>query len=348
LGNPYPSAIRLDEFVTLNTNIDGALYFWRHINGLNSIPSPFYQYYTYNYEPSDYLTATNLGSTPPGFNRNIAAGQGFFALMLHTTTSTTETVTFNNDMRIDGSGDPYDNSEFFRTGNENDETIPDRNRIWLDFVDSNNSAISILIGYADGATDGYDRLYDGIKLKGLDRLFYSILDEDKLAIQGKENSFDEEDTIPLGYIIPSEGSFTIAINSLDGLFEINNQNIYLEDTETNIIHDLRQSPYTFNSESGTFDSRFILRFTDDTLGLEELDASRDVTIRSFNSTIRTISTNKTIKSFELFDIAGKLIYQNHEVNAMTHDYDGSNLSNGTYIVNIKLNNGQIANKKVIL
>ncbi len=83
LGNPYPSAISLADFTAANPAIDGTLYFWRHLTPTNSaIDDPFFEDYVYNYSASDYLTANSSGSTPPGFNGFIAAGQGFFTLML--------------------------------------------------------------------------------------------------------------------------------------------------------------------------------------------------------------------------------------------------------------------------
>src|SRR5690606_41988181 len=58
-------------------------------------------------------------------------------------------------------------------------------------------------------------------------------------IQGKALPFLDTDLVPLGLVIPNAGNYTIAINSLDGLFESTNQDIFLEDTYTGIIHDLR-------------------------------------------------------------------------------------------------------------
>ena len=99
VGNPYLSAIDALDFLTLNPNIDGFVNIWTHGTlPSNIIPDPFYNNYAYNYTPADYLTFNAVGpSTGPGsgtFNGKIAAGQGFFISMLHTSLATTENLIF--------------------------------------------------------------------------------------------------------------------------------------------------------------------------------------------------------------------------------------------------------------
>lgn len=52
VGNPYPSAINVDEFLDLNTNIEGAVRIWTHGTlPSTSINNPFYGSYQANYTP---------------------------------------------------------------------------------------------------------------------------------------------------------------------------------------------------------------------------------------------------------------------------------------------------------
>jgi hypothetical protein len=95
LGNPYPSAISADAFLGANTNLAGFIKLWTH----GTLPSaaiadPFYEDFMINYTVNDYITYNALGGTQFGFDGSIAAGQGFFALMNHTSASTSENVTF--------------------------------------------------------------------------------------------------------------------------------------------------------------------------------------------------------------------------------------------------------------
>ncbi|WP_179020904.1 GEVED domain-containing protein [Winogradskyella forsetii] len=350
IGNPYPSAISLAAFTAANPDIDGTLYFWRH----NSAPStsasnPFYDGYQYNYSANDYLSANNLGSTPFGFSDYIAAGQGFFVQLLHTAPQTTGIV-FNNAMR-----GLYDNSGFYRSAGSTTDDVAESNekhRIWLDLIDENNTALSVLIGYATSATDAIDRLYDGHLLNDTNYQFYSIVEDpikdNKLAINGLALPFEDTDIIPLGFKAPAQGQFTIGINNLDGVFGTTDQAIYLEDTMLNSIHDLRANPYIFTSAQGTFDERFRLRFSTQTLSIKDQEALANLTITNRNSTIDAIAPSETIKTFELFDITGRVIHKNLKVDSANYSYQTHHLSRGTYVVTVKLTNGATKSKKLII
>ena len=339
LGNPYPSAISLNDFVLANPAIDGTLYFWQHLTPATSaIDNPFYNGYIYNYSDSEYLAANSLGSTPPGFNDYIAAGQGFFALMLDSA-PTSSNVTFSNTMRGN-----FANDGFYRSAT----TAEDKHRIWLDLVSEDNTALSTLIGFTNGATDGIDRLYDGFIINQAGNQFYSLVSDEKLTIQGKGLPFVETETIPLGYKTNNSGTFTISINQLDGLFANTSQNIYLEDTELNIIHDLRANQYVFTTQDGVFNDRFILRFTTQSLSIKDQEIVSDLEIKSFNKTVIAKSGLSTIKSFELFDVTGRVIHKNLNVNNTDYSFPTTNLSIGTYFVKVSLETGAIATKKVII
>ncbi|RED43291.1 putative secreted protein (Por secretion system target) [Winogradskyella eximia] len=350
MGNPYPSAISLTAFTSANPYIDGTLYFWRHTAAPStSVDDPFYEGFQYNYSENDYLSANSLGSTPPGFNGYIASGQGFFVQLLHSSPRPSGIV-FNNGMR-----GVYANDEFYRGTNENTvtETVAEeKHRIWLDLIDSNDKALSVLVGYASGATDEIDRLFDGYLLNDTNYQFYSILNdtekENKLTINGKALPFDDADIIPLGYQAPAQGQFTIALNTVDGLFAYSDQNIYLEDTELNIIHDLKANPYIFTTDLGVFKERFLLRFTSETLSIADQEIMTNVDIRALSQTIEATSTQSFIKTFELFDITGRLIHKKLNVENINYSYPTNNLSSGTYVVTVSLANGGTLSKKVMV
>lgn len=341
LGNPYPSAISLSDFIAANPAIDGTLYFWRHIDpAATAIDDPFYEGYQYNYNPNDYLSANSLGSTPSGFNGYIASGQGFFALMLDSA-PTPNVVNFNNTMR-----GLYANNVFYR--NSSPTGLENKHRIWLDLVNEDNTALPILIGFADGATNGIDRLYDGISINQSENQFYSLASDKKLSIQGKPLPFDNSETIPLGYKTAISGSFKITINKLDGLFEGASQDIFIEDTKLNIIHNLKDSPYSFTTDEGTYNNRFIVRFTPQALSINDQDIIADLNIKSINKTINVRSTLSLIKTFELFDLTGRTIHKNVNIDDNTYNYQDNNLSAGAYIVQVTLINGSVVSKKIVI
>jgi hypothetical protein len=348
IGNPYPSAIDYVEFIKTvnNPHIDGTIYFWTHANTpIQGNGSPFYSDFLYNYG-SDYISYNGSGANPPNSSfGNIAAGQGFFVEMLHAGTSTSENVTFNNTMR----SVTLDNSEFFRT-NESSQPASgvEKHRIWLDLIDSDQLATSILVGYIEGATNSNDRIFDGHVNVGSDKSFYSLIEEDRMSIQGRSLPFDENDAVSLGFFIPEAGNYTMAINTIDGLFEDTDQAIYLEDTYTGFIHDLRIAPFSFNSDEGTFDDRFILRYTNESLGVDEFNDSGLEIVSPNNAYIKVTSGNSSISAVTLYDLLGRALIDKREINNSEFIMQTSSYSDGVYIVKAILVDGKQKIQKVIL
>jgi len=349
IGNPYPSAIDYAEFIKPinNPHIDGTIYFWTHANTPSrGNGSPFYSDFLYNYG-SDYISYNGSGANPVGSSfGNIAAGQAFFVEMLHATPSTSENITFNNTMR----NETIDNSEFFRT-NESSQPASDieKHRIWLDLIDSNELATSILVGYIEGATNSKDRIFDGHVNAGSDKSFYSLIEEDRMSIQGRSLPFNENDTVLLGLYIAEAGNYTIAINTLDGLFDSLQQDIYLEDMYNGIIHDLRIAPYSFNTEEGTFDDRFILRYTNGALSTEEFEMNTGIQISAPNNNyIKATSITEPIKGITVYDVLGRVLYNNVSVNALEIIISDVSNSDGVLFVRATLTNGLQKTQKVVL
>ena len=260
VGNPYASAIDAKAFMTYNTNIEGVIRIWTHGNlPAPAVVNPFYASFLYNYTASDFILYNLTGpSTQSGYNGYIPSGQGFFVAMLDGPADATQKVYFNNSMR----SKTFDNSQFFRTNGlpqENNHT--NKGRIWLDLVGQNETVSRTLVGYVEGATIEKDRLYDAYLKFGGNQDFYSLINEDALNIQGRPIPFDRRDQVPLGLKVNSNNTYKIAIASVDGLFLNSNRPIYLEDRLLHIIHNLKENPYTFNTEAGRFDNRFVLRYT---------------------------------------------------------------------------------------
>ena len=155
--------------------------------------------------------------------------------------------------------------------------------------------------------------------------------------------FDINDTVPIGVNIASNGTYNIALANLDGLFE--NQDIYLEDTTLNIIHDLKQSPYSFTSSVGTFDTRFILRYTNSALTTQSYTATKALAFIKDNKL--EIQASSSIKLIELFDISGKLI-KTYSPATMKNNFESDfSFANGSYVVKVKLEDDSIFIDKLL-
>ncbi|MCF1192543.1 GEVED domain-containing protein [Mangrovimonas sp. AS39] len=356
LGNPYPSAISADKFLANNsTHLEPFIYLWTHgINPSTATDDPFYGDYASNYDSADYLTYNATGGTQFGFEGFIAAGQGFFTLMTDNG-STSEIANFDNSMRYEYdsvSYETYDNSQFYKTNSNSTASITfdEKHRIWLSLSSPGLPTSNILVGYVSNAINGYDPIYDapaqGVKIEFE---LYSLVEDKSLAIQGKSLPFDELDTIPLGLKLPQNGNYTISINHVDGLFEDATQNIYLEDTYTGIISDLRMAPFSFNNDEGIYNDRFILRYTNETLSLPESMLENTISIKAPNgSYILVNSSQGPIEEIHILDLTGKRLIQENALSSSQVKLESLNLSTGSYLVSVTLKNGFKKTQKVIL
>ncbi|GAA0749084.1 T9SS sorting signal type C domain-containing protein [Gaetbulibacter jejuensis] len=344
LGNPYPSALDAQAFLTHpnNTIIEGAVHIWTHGSILGTYTDSFYEDYVLNYNISDYVTYNFSGTNTyqdESFSGQIASGQGFFVLALND--SETGSVTFNNSMRQLSAS--YDNSQFYRIPssdnvNHNSQSSLEKHRIWLNLVSPSQLSSSILVGYIEGATNQKDRLYDAYNKESNALNLYSKIDDKGMIIQGRALPFDQNDQVHLGTVLTEPGIHTIAISNVDGLFTNEDQNIYLEDTYTNTIHDLKISPYIFSvSQPTTFDDRFILRYTNETLDIDKDDVRGQLSISAPNSDyIKVKSETNTIDSVIIYDLLGRNLFEQNNINQLEFIIRDSNLSDATYIVKATL------------
>ncbi|MBC7525449.1 MAG: choice-of-anchor D domain-containing protein, partial [Flavobacterium sp.] len=347
IGNPYPSSIKALDFLNANTNIEGAIRLWTHGSSPStSNPNPFYSSFYSNYSANDYITYNGTGtvSGPIGFLGNIAAGQGFFILM-NDGPKTTELVTFNNTMR----SKTYSNSQFYKASQvPQDLNADEKNRIWLDLVDSNNQSSRTLVGYVSGATTSKDRMFDAYTRVGTANSIFTIVDNVNVIIQGRPVPFDDNDQVAIG-ISTTTGSYSIAIATVDGLFENQNQNIYLEDKQLNIIHDLRLSPYSFTSTTGIIKDRFVLRYNLDTLTTSTYNGiQNNVLVATNNNLISIKSTIDKIKTVIIYNILGREISVKKEVDQNEMTISNITNKNQALLVKIVLENGKVVSKKIFL
>ena len=205
----------------------------------------------------------------------------------------------------------------------------------------------LLVGYIEGATNDYEGAFDGETFDGNKYLdFYSVNNDRKLVIQGRSLPFSEKETVQLGYRSALAGDFTISIDQADG--SMNTQVIYLEDKTTGKIHDLTTLNYTFTTEKGTFDDRFVLRYTNKTLGTGDFENIENALLVSVkNKTIKVTSAKENIKEVSIYDISGKQLYNKNKIG--TSELQISNLKSGSQILLVKviLENDFMTTRKII-
>ena len=345
VGNPYPSAINAIDFLTLNTNIAGFVNIWTHGTlPSTAIADPFYNNYAYNYTPSDYITYNSLGaSSGPGvFNGRINAGQGFFVSMLHTSAATTENLTFNNTLRSNS----YNNNAFYRTTNSHkDSEDLEKHRIWFDLIAPSGNNVRSLLGYVENATNGSDRLFDAFSSEKLSFNIFSLIDNERMLIQGRKLPFDNKDKVAIGITVPQDGLYKIALSSVDGLFLDANQNIYLEDKLLNITYDLRTSPYSFMAKKGNITDRFVMKFTKE--AEENVIKTTNQVVVYDNNVLTIQSVQAKIKNIEIYDTLGKLIVSKNSIHNTNFEVTNLARTNNLIIVKIILDDNSEEIRKII-
>ena len=352
VGNPYPSAINALAFLGANGNIEGAVRLWTHGSLANTLnDDPFYGNYLYNYKSTDYIVHNGSAtlSGPTGFNGDIASGQAFFVLMDDGPADNTQTVTFTNtSMR----GTSFLNDQFYRPGTNGDSAVKEnegdanKSRVWLDLINTTGDVSRTVVAYVDGATLAKDRMYDAYGKRENNQNFYSLIGDEVMCIQGRPLPFDSSDKVPLGMYIDVAGNYKIGIFAVDGLFE-NEETVYLEDKLLGTIHNLKLAPYDFTAEAGTSDTRFVLRFTDGSLGNLDFSTVNGVVVATKEGIV-SVKSHESIAEILIYDITGREIFSQDAVNANELKINQITAKQQTLIVKVKLQNGQIVTRKTLL
>lgn len=336
IGNPYASPISASSFLD-NLNNDGlgmtTLYFWTHTLAANTT--------TGNYAQSNYATHNGTGgvaadaggATPDGI---IQVGQGFIVNV-----AIPGNAEFNNTMRLATS-----NGQFFKTnGQLNQPLTVERHRMWLGLTSPGNDFNQILVGYVQGATNGFDASYDAKLFEQTNSVLYSPINNLKYVIQGRSLPFVTSDVVPLGLLAQTAGQYTIAMDNFDGLFL--GQDIYLRDNLLNVTHDIKGSSYTFVSDAGQFDSRFEIVYAAPLAVETPLFDDNSVIVYSNEYGININAGQTIIDSVKVFDVRGRLLYSKSKIDATSINLENVASEKQVLIVQITSIDNITISKKII-
>src|SRR5690606_11169157 len=319
IGNPYPSNIDADIIMDVNNGIS-TFYFWVNTELIDD-----------EYVGNNYATFTGLGGTSadegPTPSGIIAVGQGFIV------ETSDASVNFDNSMRTS------DATDFFKVDDV------EKHRFWLNLYNENGNDLNqILIGYMEGATTAADHQIDG-KMFGYDgTAIYNLIDETAYSIQGLALPFEITDVIPLGFKATEAGNYTIELGNFDGLFG-EGQEIFIKDNANDTVHNLSESDYTFSTEAGEFNTRFEIIFEDKgVMGVDDANAG-SLTVYTNEGEVFAQSHKAEIQSVQVYDLQGRLIHNNRNVNALNYSF--SPVAKGVLVIKVKTVDGKITSKKLI-
>lgn len=331
IGNPYPSYLKLSDFLSAN----GALF----------EPSR-YGIYGYDGDASDGWEIWNQAYSDANPDASITPGQGF----LFATIAGGGTVSFTPSMRTIGNTDDFIPGEAFSNREVNSIVqlklqLNTSNELYhTNFYITDNASLGLDIGY-DAAIFGNNAPVFSI---------YSHLVEDNngldMAIQSIAfRDLANEVIIPLGVNVTQGQQATISIADIDFPSDIE---VYLEDNADNTFTLLTNSNYTFTANSNLSGTgRFFLRLTRNSLSSNSID--------EFNSSLNIYTTKTPSTLFikgqlpddtevNIIDLQGRLVLKYRLDGAKTsNQIDLSNVNTGVYIVKLT-NRNYVKSQKVVI
>lgn len=377
-GNPYPSSLDADAFITDNISsletftspsIDGTLYFWEHYASNNTHILRDYQggyaarNLTGGLAPSsagvDFIS--QAGTPSRGIpNQFIPVGQGFF---VNGKIGSGGTITFKNSQRAFHKENEALNSNVMYkimpvkanswNNNNNDPVINNTHKkIRLGFNSHNDYHRQVLLGFMDEkATSEMDYGYDGLNIDDFPNDMYLLNGENQLVIVG-EGFFDASASYPIGVKTDAEGTVKFMIDVLEN-FGLE-QPIFIYDNDTDMYHDIRNETFEINLPEGENNTRFSLRFTDKTLSIDDKiinDNAIKITHLQ-NGNILVINNHlldTTVKKATLFNIIGQSIstWEIKNQDQKNIQLPIKKTSSGVYIAKIQTTKGDFSKKIII-
>lgn len=333
LGNPYPGAIKFEDFYNDNKNaIYGTVYLWS-----SNTPYPG----SGEYQQADYASFNLTGGvgvagastqSPNGIlpNGYIASAQGFMVRP-----KLAGTVTFKNTQRTK---DIPSNNQFYKNGVG---TTSEKDRYWLRITDEVGRYNELLIGYVQGSTSGFDEAYDG-PLNSLSTLkFFTMLEGQKMVIQSK-GKFDIEDKVGIYYEASvSTQRYTISLSKKEGVFQ--STIILLHDKLLGTYYDLTQGDYVFSPEA--FEDRFEIVYNQTKVASMQEESIIKVYTSGRNLVVKS---NEVIEAVQIYDLQGKRVLAKTITGDSTELTQNLPFESGIYIVQVQTNNNHTQTTKILL
>lgn len=343
VGNPYPTNLSLQELYLLNGGdatatseggtIDPTFHLWDNVNNPDDVQEGSAyggaSYAIFNAKGTGTFTPAN-SSIKTFDGAVVSIGQGF---MVKAIKADNKILMFNNTVRKPEKG------IFFKSAVSN----IDLGKYWLRLTNASSGFSTIAVTYSQGASNALESFDSKVANRGGD-MFYSYVDDNKLAIQGRAYDFSASDVVPLGMAHSQEGNYTISVWKKEGIFD-GEQKIYLRDKNLGTVTDISEGSYSFQSTAGEFTNRFeIVYEPQTTLGTTGSTKGDIIVYRNGNDFVIK-SSRVNIQEVELYEVTGKLT-RGLNGNAKELRFPTSKLVNGVYILKVRLENGSVVTRKV--
>lgn len=292
LGNPYPSALSINAWLTANAlNLSTeAVYIWDDDGSQGADYDEFDDYATINRlgwvnNGSRDMDGNGKFTDPPA---GIASGQGFFI-----EARTIGNVTFSNSMRLTG-----ENDKFYKSQVDNDP------KIWLTITGADGKEHQTLIGFKQDATFQKDKQYDAPILNAQGILSVgTILENTPMAIQGLPPLGENmEYRIPLHLYTKEGGAFEWSTHTNDGFYDID---VFLKTPYQIAEYSLSGNALPVSLEKGLNEGYYLVLRKGNVLNtMAPANDKLRVTVLPEEILIERSSANGASGSIQLIDIKG--------------------------------------------
>ena len=361
-GNPYPSAIDLQAFLTVATNpsasnCTGIAYFWEQDKTINSHYIADYRggYGSYSpgvdvYSPAVFYSYTGSGGdvgavTSPGINykrKYSPIGQGF---MIEGKVGAAGNVQMKNSFRVFVKEGVSNNSQFEKRANVKTTAVTPQIR--FNTLLDNAGVSQMTLAFLPESTDGVDDAMDAASPNDGPANNYFVINGNEYVIDVVP--FDINKKFPIGFRNYAQANYKITVNEMLNIPEV--ANVYLHDKTTNLFYDIKNSFYDLTLPAGTYNTQYEITFINGTLGVNNAD-NQDFVVRQDNTNKQLVIANPLkleLASCSVYDVVGRSIFtKNHLGTETSYTFQTADLSNGIYIVKLITNDKREMGKKIII
>ncbi|MDT0554353.1 hypothetical protein RM519_13935, partial [Urechidicola sp. P050] len=193
------------------------------------------------------------------------------------------------------------------------EAVSVKQRIRLGFESPDGFHRQVLVAFLEGATDGYDQMYDAWSLDELKNDAFFYVEEERFIIQAF-GEFRKDREIPLYVRIDEANDGGLQKFMIDGLENISDDvEIYIKDNYNDgETYDIRNmSSFEIALEAGEYTDRFSLVFQSRLSRLDEIERIDDGVLIFMDNDNDKINIHKTaeldFKKVTLFNYIGQQI-----------------------------------------
>jgi hypothetical protein len=332
LGNPYPSAIGITEWLDANSAIlkTNAIYLWDDDGSGGADYDEYDDYATVN--QFGFVGGEDGNGKYPTAPVGIATGQGFYVEV-----NNNGTVSFDNSMRIVGNND-----KFYKTQ-------PDDNpRLWINLKNNQGLQRQTLFGFAIDATFQKDEKFDAPVLNANGILSIgTMLESTPMAIQAQPFLVEgDERIVPLHLFAKTAGVYTLSFQNNDAFEEIE---AYLKTPDQIVEYPVGRADFNLDLKAGN-NAGYALVFRKGTvMGTSETTLENSWKAYTLDNllVVELPGIQSEPYTLELIDVKGVMHYSSDKINKPILNISTDRYASGIYFVKMTWANYEEVRKIVI-